>query len=296
MPEFETHVALVGLGRMGTPMALRLQDAGYPLIGFDASAEALASASRAGITTAGSAAEAIMGAKVVILMLPSSDIVEAVIGDADVAAAVRPGQRVIDMGSSEPTRTTRLGAELAARGVELYDAPVSGGVNGAMAGTLTVMAGGEPDGLRELTPLLSVFGRLVVVGPLGSGHAIKALNNLLSATHLWATSEAVYAAQEFGVEPDVALAVFNSSSGRSGSSERKWPDFIRTESYDSGFALSLMLKDVGIATGLLDSQGRQSAVADAVRDGWAAASAYLGPSADHTEVAKFLRLRASGRG
>lgn len=280
------RVAVIGLGRMGTPMAVRLVGAGFDVVGFDAQPDAVSAAGAAGVGTAMTAADAARDADVVILMLPTSDVVESVVDRLEPALA--DGQIVVDMGSSEPLRTRDLAARLARRGVRLYDAPVSGGVAGAVDGKLAVMAGGDAEGLAELSDVLAVFGRVFPVGPVGSGHAIKALNNLLSAGHLWMTTEAVFAAQDFGIDPDVALAVFNSSSGRSGSSEKKWPDFIRTGTFDSGFGLSLMLKDVGIAAALLDSSGRPSAVAEAVREGWAAAAERLGPAADHTEVARYL--------
>ena len=155
------------------------------------------------------------------------------------------------MSSSEPLRTRALAEKLAASGLaRLVDAPVSGGVGGAERGTLTIMAGGEADTIADLAEVLSVLGRVRHTGPVGSGHALKALNNLLSATHLLATSEAMVAGQEFGLDPHTMLEVFNASSGRSGSTENKWPNFVLPGGYDSGFGLGLMLKDMKIATQL----------------------------------------------
>jgi 3-hydroxyisobutyrate dehydrogenase len=137
------------------------------------------------------------------------------------------------------------------------------------------------------------MGRVVHAGPLGSGDAVKALNNLLSATHLWVTSEAMLVGERFGIDPEVMLSVFNGSSGRSGSTDNKWPNFILPGTYDSGFALRLMLKDMRIATDLARSTGLPSRLGeDAVRL-WAEAAGELPASADHTEVARYLAAPAS---
>ena len=143
----------------------------------------------------------------------------------------------------------------------MIDAPVSGGVSGAETGRLTVMVGGaRQTDLVAARPLLEELGRPVHAGPVGAGHAVKALNNLLSATHLWVTSEAMLAGERFGIDPQVMLSVFNSSSGRSGSTENKWPNFILPGTFNSGFGLRLMLKDMGIAVQLVDQVGGPSAL------------------------------------
>jgi len=156
---------------------------------------------------------------------------------------------VIDMSSSDPMRTRELAARAGASGVTLIDAPVSGGVAGARAGSLTVMVGGPAGVLDRLRPVLEVLGSHVVhAGDIvGAGHAIKALNNLMSAAHLLASSEALLAGRQFGLDPEVMLSIVNSSSGRSGSTQVKWSKFILPEAYDSGFGLRLMLKDMRIA-------------------------------------------------
>ena len=160
------------------------------------------------------------------------------------------------MGSSEPLRTRELAQRAAARGVELIDAPVSGGVRGALAGSLTIMVGGDPAPVARCRPLLETLGRAVLhVGPVGAGHALKALNNLLSATHLLASCEALAIGRRFGLDPQVMLDAINVSTGRCASTERKLPDFVLTGSYDSGFALALMVKDVGIAVALGEGSG-----------------------------------------
>ena len=280
-------VGFIGLGAMGLPMARRLHGAGHTVRAYDAVPDARERAAAAGVPVVASLAEA-AGADVVVLMLPDSSVVATVVADEGFGGALRSGALVVDMGSSEPMATRALADDLASRGVRLVDAPVSGGVRGAEEGRLTVMAGGSDDDIEAATPLLQVLGRVVHVGPVGAGDAAKALNNLLSATHLWVTSEAMLVAQEFGIDPEVLLSVFNGSSGRSGSTDNKWPNFILPGTYDSGFALRLMLKDMRIATDLARRTGLPSRLGeDAVRL-WAEAAEALGPDADHTEVARHL--------
>ena len=179
----------------------------------------------------------------------------------------------------------------------MLDAPVSGGVSGAETGKLTIMVGGDAADVAEAKPYLAALGRVVHVGPIGSGHAVKALNNLLSATHLWATSEAMLIGERFGIDPEVMLSVFNSSSGRSGSTENKWPNFILPGTFDSGFGLRLMLKDMGIAVQLADQVGVPEPSGSCALDLWDRASQGLPPTADHTEIARWLAegVTASGQ-
>lgn len=279
-------VGFVGLGRMGGPMVRRLVGAGVAVRGHDTVApHALADA----VTVVDKASEVADAAEVVILMVPDSDAVEAVVFEAGLLDALAPGAVLIDMGSSEPLRTRALADEAAGRGVTLVDAPVSGGVAGATAGTLTIMVGGPDEVVERVDPLLRLFGRVSHVGPVGAGHALKALNNLMSAAHLLASSEALLAGQRFGLDPAVMLGAVNGSSGRSGSTENKWPNFVLPETFDSGFALGLMLKDIRIAAGLADATGGPSAMMSRAVDLWSQAADVLGPGADHTEIVRWLR-------
>ncbi|MFJ4223872.1 NAD(P)-dependent oxidoreductase [Microbacterium sp. NPDC089695] len=286
-------VAVIGLGNMGAPMSARLVDAGHEVRGFDPADAARIAAARHGVQVRTSAEDAVAAADAVILMLPNSDVVDAVVGGLLDADAFAPGALVIDMSSSDPLRTRALAATVETTGRALVDAPVSGGVRGAQNGALTIMVGGADDDIARATPILAVLGRVVPSGGVGAGHAVKALNNLLSATHLWVTSEAIEAGRRFGLDPAVMLDVFNGSSGRSGSTENKWPNFILPGSYDSGFGLRLMLKDMKIATSLAAALDAPSALgADAV-DLWQAAADDLPADADHTRVAEWIAARTS---
>lgn len=281
------RVGFVGLGRMGQPMVSRLAAAGYQVVGFDLD-EGTRSRAHERVPAATMADEigtVGVGTCAIILMLPDSAAVRFVL-TGPLSEQLGSGQMVIDMGSSEPFETVRHSEELAARGVTLVDAPVSGGVRGAEAGTLTVMVGGLSSEIARAQPLLSALGnRIVPVGRPGAGHAVKALNNLLSASHLLATCEAMNVAREFGLDLAVVLDAINTSSGRSRSSEVKWPRYILPGTYDSGFALRLMLKDIKIALSLAQSLGTDAALAQEVARRWELAAAALPASADHTEIA-----------
>jgi len=285
-PREMSRVGFVGLGKMGAPMATRLAEAGYQVQGYDVSEAATKNWNERGAVPASPTLPAMAdGAEVVILMLPDSAVVRAVLDD--LLPALAEGTIVVDMSSSEPLVTRELAAQAAARGVTLVDAPVSGGVKGAVSGRLTIMAGGAEGDVARVRPLLDVLGaRVVHVGDVGAGHAVKALNNLLSATHLLATCEAMAAAAEFGLDVPTVLNAINTSSGRSGSTENKWPNYIVPRTFDSGFSLRLMLKDIRIALGLATAAGTPSTLSALAVEQWAEAAGALPETADHTEIAR----------
>ena len=166
------------------------------------------------------------------------------------------------------------------------------GSTGARAGTLTIMVGGPSAAFARFKPMLSALGKRVVhAGDVGAGHAVKALNNLMSAAHLLASSEALIAGRRFGLDPAVMLEIINSSSGRSWSTENKWPVFVLTEKYDAGFSVRLMVKDIKLALGIEHAAGVPSAASEAVVATWEEALAELGPDADHTAIARWLESK-----
>jgi 3-hydroxyisobutyrate dehydrogenase len=281
-------IAFFGLGNMGWPMARRLHEAGHALRCYDPSADAVARATAAGLqilTTIGEAASC----DVVLLMLPNSDVVETVLLGEGLLAGMSSGSTVVDMSSSRPASTRMLAGKATEADVRYIDAPVSGGVVGAESGNLTIMVGGAAEHVAGLRPVLDVLGTKVMhVGPPGAGHALKALNNLMSATHLLISSEALLVGREFGLDVEVMLDAINTSSGRSGSTEVKWPKYVVTGRYDSGFGAALMLKDMGIALDLAGEMGVATPLsADAVAL-WREAVAALPPGADHTAIVQWL--------
>ena len=276
------RIGFVGLGKMGQPMAGRLMEAGYPLVVSDAAPGV--AASMTGVTPAQDSKD-FADVDVLILMLPNSAVVESVLESEGLAAVLRPGTLVVDMSSSEPLRTRALASRLGRRGLRFVDAPVSGGVRGAIAGSLAVMSGGDENDIDELRPLLEVLGKKVLtVGPVGSGHAAKALNNLVSAATLSVTVEALRLGAAFGIAPETMNAVLNSSSGRSNTSENKVTQFMLDGSFGSGFALHLMAKDVRIAVDLARALAQRTEISDQVAEQWSRTAADVTPQTDHTQM------------
>lgn len=309
-------VGFVGLGNMGIPMSQHLVAAGYQVRGFDTSPAAIENFTAIGSSDAGGGVTAVAGlgsagdgADAVILMLPDSDVVERVVlgrlASEPPPASIQndwllrhlpAGATIIDMSSSDPARTRILAGQVAEAGVTLIDAPVSGGVSGARAGTLMIMVGGPVEAFERFKPMLGAIGKKVVhAGDTGAGHAVKALNNLMSAAHLLASSEALIAGRRFGLDPAVMLEIINGSSGRSGSTENKWPNYVLTEKYDAGFPVRLMVKDLNLALSIERATGVPAAASEAVVATWEAALADLSPDSDHTSIARWLADRAADR-
>ncbi len=289
------RVGFIGLGAMGRPMAARLVAAGHAVQGFDLDAGACRALAAAGGTASASAAEAARGADLLITMLPDSAAVrDALLGAGGAAEALSAGALVVDMSSSSPAETRRLAADLAGHGLDLVDAPVSGGVRKAAAGTLTLMIGGPDTAVERALPVLRAMGSTMIrTGAVGSGHAVKALNNYVSAAGLAAACEAVLVAKGFGVDPQVLVDALNASTGRNNSTEVKLKPFVLSGSFGSGFAMTLMAKDLRTAAELAETVGvRAEALAEAART-WSEASAALGRGADHTEIYRYLEERTT---
>jgi 3-hydroxyisobutyrate dehydrogenase len=229
---------------------------------------------------------------VLITMLPNSAIVEGVLlggGNDGWASRLAKGAVVIDMSSSEPERSRKLGSMLEERGLAYLDAPVSGGVKKAKEGTLAILVGGRSEVLTQCMPVLEAMGKSILhIGGAGSGHAAKALNNYVSAAGLAATVEALLVAQRFGIEPDVMTDVLNASSGRSNTSENKVKQFMLSGTFASGFALQLMNKDLKIAHALAQSVGYPMTLGDTVTAVWGEAAQRSTPATDHTEMYRLL--------
>lgn len=288
-------IALIGLGQMGLPMAKRLLGAGFTVHGADPAETARAAFTEAGGKAFSSAAEAAEGAGAVITMLPNGKVVrDVLLGSGGVAARLAKGALVIDMSSSAPTDTTSLAADLAPLGLALVDAPVSGGVKRAIDGSLAIMAGGPEAAVERARPMLAAMGKSIfATGPAGSGHAMKALNNYVSAAGLIAACEALLVGGRFGLQPETIVDVLNASTGRNNSTEVKMKPFVISEAFNSGFSLALMAKDLRIAADLADHLDLPLPQIQSVATLWEAAKAGLEPGADHTEIHRHLRALAS---
>ncbi len=285
-------IGFIGLGNMGAPMVRCLAKAGHSVIAFDvrdgiAAALAAESASKKKVRAAASLAD-LSVAGIVITMLPDSKIVRAaVLGDKKVPGVVsvlRAGSVVVDMSSSYPLDTRKLAKDLAAHEIHVVDAPVSGGVGKAVTGTLAIMAGGDGAVLDRVAPVLAAMGQVHRTGVLGSGHAIKALNNYVSAAGLIATCEALVIAEKFGLDAATVTSVINASTGRNNTTENKAERYLIPRSFTSGFALALMQKDVGMARSLATDLGLDAEELDFVSAYLTRAVTSLGKEADHTAV------------
>lgn len=279
-------IAFVGLGMMGRPMAENLAKAGFALRTYDAKVRG----------TAASIHDAVRDADAVITMLPDGRVVTEVMLEA--LPSLRAGTVVIDMSSADPAGTRALGTVLKAKGVHMVDAPVSGAVVGARNATLAIMAGGDESVFQSIKPLLSAMGNQVFhVGPLGAGHAVKALNNYLGAAGTIAGFEALLVAKAFGLDPKPMLEAINASTGRNSTTERKIPRDILTGTFGSGFKLALMAKDVGIAAELARGLKLNTPFLLNTLKTWREAQKALPPDADHVEIYKWqeklLKRRSS---
>ncbi|WP_075293037.1 NAD(P)-dependent oxidoreductase [Pararhizobium arenae] len=284
-----TRVAFIGLGAMGQPMAQHLISAGFEVVGFDLSPEAKAKLSAAGGRAAETISEAMLGADVAVTMLPNGKIVRDALLEGNACGGLKPHAVVIDMSSSAPNDTRELGSELSNRNLRLVDAPVSGGVKRAVSGTLTIMAGGADSDIDAVEPLLKAVGQQVFrTGPVGSGHAMKAINNFVSGAGVLAAIEGVLLGRAFGLEPETIVDILNSSSGKNNATEVKMKQFILSETFGSGFALGLMAKDIRIAADLAKTIGLRLEALASTADTWDAAQAKLGPSEDHTKIIAYL--------
>jgi 3-hydroxyisobutyrate dehydrogenase len=273
-------IGFIGLGQMGL---LVVQDTDVSRV------EGLVKAHGGKVTAA---EDRVSWARVdiIIMMLPNSAIVEEVLLANGVAQALKRGALVIDMSSSEPIRTRKLGDRLQAEGLRFIDAPVSGGVERAAQGKLAIMVGGDAGYLEQAHPVLYAMGTTIIhVGPIGAAHAAKALNNFVSATGLVAVVEALLTAERFGIDPAVMTDVLNSSSGKNNATENKVKQFILSGTFGSGFALKLMAKDLRIAVGLADELGGHADLAHACLDIWEKAAEKSDASTDHTAMYRLLK-------
>lgn len=287
-------IGFIGLGMMGLPMAQSLLRRGHSLIACDPSAEARAALAEGSVPGAVCCVETPAAvadiARVIVLMLPDSRTVSLVMESPDgLLAGLHQGQLVIDMGSSVPGETRRLAELAVARGAALIDAPVSGSVVKARAGTLSIMAGGGDVAWSQAEPVLRDMGEtLIRTGAVGSAHAMKALNNYVYAAGLLATSEALRMGEVLGLDLSILADVMNASSGRNIATETKVKQEILPGRYQGGFQLGLMRKDLETAGAIAAETGFDAQSLALCRQLWTAAMAELGPKADNTEIHRFI--------
>jgi 3-hydroxyisobutyrate dehydrogenase-like beta-hydroxyacid dehydrogenase len=280
------HLGFIGVGKMGGPMAGRLLDAGHTLTVFDAREAALQPLLQRGARKAGSAAAVAAEVETLLVSLPTPDIVR------QVALGIAAGGKLrnfVDLSTTGPRVAREVAAGLAQKGITGVDSPVSGGVSGAEKGTLAVMLACPQDRRALLEPVLKVFGRVFYLGEQpGLGQTMKLCNNLLSATAMAISCEAVVMGVKAGLDPRVMIDVINAGSGRNSATQDKFPKAILPRSFDFGFTNALMHKDVKLCVEEAEAMGVPMWVGSAVRQLWAYTANRMGPDTDFTSIVRSI--------
>ena len=285
-------IGFIGIGVMGAPMSGHLAKAGYALTLHDvipAKAEKVAELHE-GVQVAGKPRAVAEASDIVITMLPSGKYVQEVaLGDAGLIEGFQSGALLLDTSSCEPWLTIETAKALAEKGVDMVDAPVSGALAGAQAGELVFMVGGAKGPVGRISPLLEIMGKQVFhLGPVGAGHAMKCVNNLLSALIFMATTEGLTIGKKFGLDPDVMTDVLNVSTGGSWISQTQIKQRITSRKFDDAFRLDLMVKDVGIAMELANSQGLPLPLSALGHQLWKAAGRYVKEGSNISYLAQWI--------
>jgi 3-hydroxyisobutyrate dehydrogenase len=290
-------IGFIGTGTMGQPMLANLVKKGFDVVAFDIVPAALDAAERLGAARAGSIREAAADCDLVITILPSSGNVEvAYLGTGGIIEGAQTGRLCIDMSTIDPGTSQRVAARLKERGIRFLDAPVSGGVGGATAGTLAIMVGGDAGDLEEARPVLAAMGSSIIhVGPVGAGEVAKLCNNLISGTALIAVAEAFRIGEAFGVDPQILTNVIAKSSGATWVMEHMHPvpgiveGAASSRQYAPGFMTDLMAKDLGLAVGAAREKRVPVILAAAAQQLYRMASAHGLGRKDFSSVYQFLK-------
>jgi 3-hydroxyisobutyrate dehydrogenase len=281
----EPRVGLIGLGAMGWPMAANLIDAGVDLTVYDLDAGRVSEFAAAHSCTPATRPSDFAGVSTVITMLPDGHVVADVVRnwEGGLLTVLEPGSTILDMSSSSPRGTIELLEEAQRHGLDVVDAPVSGGVPRATDATLSIMVGADDESFAKVEPTLQKLGRVIFrTGPVGSGHAMKALNNVLAAAAYAAMAEAIEVGRAYSLDPKTLVDVVNESTGRSFSSEVVFGKNVIPGTYATGFMLGLLAKDAGIAAEMASSLELDTPVLQLVAERWSEALAEVGFTADHS--------------
>lgn len=279
-------IGLVGCGAMGGGMIIRLIERGHHVICHDALPEARARMKRTGAMVCDDLSGLAERCEIIILSLPRAAIVEHVM--STLGPKLHQGTTVLDTSTSEPETTKLLARKADSSGYTFIDGPVSGGPSGARNGTMTMMLGGDANIIAKMQPMLEDIAKTIVhVGPVGSGHAIKIANNLICAANLVLVSEMAHLASCSGVSLENLLAGINAGSGGSSVSEVNFPRWILDQTYDSGFTMGLMRKDVGLAMLLVERAGLNLPATSMIAQIWKDSRDMLPDSADFNEIFKY---------
>lgn len=282
-------IGFIGVGVMGNPIAKHLMAKGHDVIVYDTSEAAVRAMQEAGASAGASASQVCDRAAIVFTSLPSPAVfTQVMLGEGGIHAG-RAVKVVVDLSTVGSRATKQAAAGLLAKGIDLVDAPVSGGAAGAKAGTLAVMVAGREQAVAQVKDLLEAFGKLFMVGPEpGQAQLLKLLNNMLSSTAFAITSEAFVAGVKGGLDPQIMMAAINAGSGRSGASQDKFMKQVLPRTFDFGFPVASVCKDIGLAVEECEALGVPMWVGNTVRQLWHFAGRQDGMQRDMTELVKSI--------
>lgn len=282
-------LGFVGVGVMGRPMARRLLEAGYGLVVYDLDTAAVAELVAMGARAATSAKAVADQAPIVFTSMPTVAVFKQVVAGANGVGDGKAAKIVVDLSTVGSTATQEVAAALKARGIDFVDAPISGGAAGAKAGTLAVMVAGKAEAVAEVMPMFQIFGKPFVVGTEpGQAQLMKLLNNMLSSTAFAVTAEAFVAGVRGGLDPEVMMSVFNAGSGRNNATSDKFPKYVLGRTFDFGFPISSVCKDIGLAVDECQKLGVPMWVGGQSRQLWQSAYLQNGATKDMTALVRFI--------
>ena len=277
---------------MGGPMAANLARAGNEVVIGDLNQLAVDAFTTEHETARPANGLAAVGqeAEAVFTCLPNGKIVaEAVLGEGGIAEGMAEGSVLVDMSSSAPMGTIDLGKTLSERGIRMVDAPVSGGVPRAVEGTIAIMVGGAKEDIEKVRPALETMGgQIFETGGLGSAHAMKSINNVLSATNLLVGIEALVVGKKFGLDPQNMVDILNFSSGKNSATESKLKEYVLSREFNSGFSMDLMIKDVATALDLAHEMGVPWQIGSTIHEMYQAARNHMIDNADNSDIARWI--------
>lgn len=285
-----TTVGVIGLGNMGAGMALSAARAGMTVVGFDPQTAFRAELQQAGVGLKESIAQVSAQADVLVISLPTSDIVESVVlGEGGLLQHARNGQVVLETSTADPASTARIAQALQGSPLRLVDGPVSGGPRAAHSGSMTMLLGGDAADIEALAPVLDALtAKRVHVGPVGAGHSAKLFNNLLCGVHLLAAGEAVRVAEAAGLDVEQILKGVNAGSGRSAVTEVNYPTWILNEAFDSGFTMKLMRKDLRLAADMIAKSNADVPLSRQALTLWAESADTIGDDEDFNRIVDYV--------
>ena len=281
----------IGLGNMGRELCARIGSAGFPTLSYDVNPEAAKYAEdQFENVTQSDLLKAVKNSSVVFSCLPNSNLVREIVDKMLHQEGIFDNvQYWVDTTSGHPGESQRIAADLKSQGVVFVDCAVSGGPAGAVAGTLTAMVGGDRESFGKVKNIIASFAKNIVhLGPIGAGHAVKAVNNTLLAANICSVSEGLIALKKYGIPLDVALKAINTSSGRSWVTQQRMPEHVLTRGFDYGFSLGLLCKDVDTCMGMLQESGLPAPSLRSTRELIQVAKNILGDESDHLEIAKII--------